>query len=319
MAQQQQPRPQQRGMHLHAWTRETLVPCMWTLCTPEVETSCRTNDLSFTQLLQPFCRLAQKSVPVRTPMRSRSHYLTDFGFRLVSAADVGALSLTAIEARLDAILQTSGTLEPVPEIIAHGPRSRNDIRDFEARIARTKDGDSMPWCTTYRETLVESLRHQHHHMLDHPVASILATSTQSPDPIVSLEELSNPRNMPAAFVTGQYDVGSVPKVYVLVHDKQNVADGHDPGAMLDRMRKRFHGDLCFLVTVNSLPANNPGMLVLEPWAKVTIERDGGGVLGRFLSTEDVAGLKGLAAEIALKGVELLERRILAISTQVMNE
>jgi len=78
-------------------------------------------------------------------------------------------------------------------------------------------GRVFPWYSRYRDLLLSVGGASDHETFDHPVASIIAISSLSPDPINEIHQLNN-MSTPAVVFDKAYIDPTILKYYVLIHD-----------------------------------------------------------------------------------------------------
>ncbi|KAF9934889.1 Trafficking protein particle complex 8 [Linnemannia zychae] len=210
---------------------------------------CQANHIpSLVDLLRPFGEQIEGRVTVHVPMG------------LPSAIDNFTLRFTEMDQLEEPDSKTSDRwLEEVVRAAAHGFEDRYKIRGKEQvtnEYLNAPAGRVFPWYWKYRDLLLSTGGASDHETFDHPVATIVAISSLSPDPISEIHQLNNMSTPAVAFDRAYIDPTTL-KYYVLIHDnsKGNIDNAMD---ILDKMRRTF-GLHCHLLRINSEDPNHSNL------------------------------------------------------------
>ena len=272
------------------WISELYVPCVVCSWTEGVASACWKNGLSLSELLQPFGVLQNASIPIRTV--NKSYSLRNYRFSFCSVAECAPLSTDASDAYLERVVRDHG----------------QDGSHFER----------------FKRELFFALRHQRTHMLDHPLAYLIAVTTEdAPNAAHWFEVLQREENMPELFRQGKYDP-NISKYYLIIHDRSSPgAAGVDVPALKQQM-KRLFGDRSFFLELNSLAGEQLNMAQPDIWSQyfpATVDADKGegdrGVLGRALAAEDLKSVQSFVEGLAFDGIlRDTEKRMLELNQHV---
>ena len=276
------------------WISELYEPCVVCASTDTVARVCGKNGLSLSELLQPFGVLQNASIPIRTV--NKSYSLRNYRFRFCSVEECAALPAKVCDAYLE-------------RVVAEGA---NDGAHF----------------SRFKTALFLSLRHQRTHMLDHPLAYLIAVTTEdAPNAAHWFELLQREENMPAKFQAGTYDP-NISKYYLVIHDRSSEGAASVDVANVQQQIKRLFGDRCFFLELNSLSPAEANMAQPDIWSpyfpvdysnfrgseEAKAER---GVLGRLLSPEDLKSIQTFVEGLAFDGIlRDTEKRMLQLNQHV---
>ncbi|XP_013404781.1 trafficking protein particle complex subunit 8-like [Lingula anatina] len=189
-------------------------PMVAVLCSADAEKLCQKNNLSFVQLIQPFCRLSTeahirdpggiphvvKSLRIIVKDMQQSLYQPTMAKRLMNETVSGACP-----SNMD---NTKGTVLTVG--------------DYDLQISST-----TPWFEVYRDCFLEVAYPSDHEFLKHFLSCMFIVSSSNPDPMDQFAKLSqqqhqqqhqSPTKPPKWFSPNTF------KYFVLVHD---VAEGEE--------------------------------------------------------------------------------------------
>lgn len=202
---------------------------------------CEANHIpSVVDLLKPFGEQIEGRVTVHGSMG------------LPSAIDNLTLRFTEMDQLEEPDSKSSDRwLAEVVRAEAKGFEDRYKIQDKEQvtnEYLNAPPGRVFPWYSRYRDLLLSTGGASDHETFDHPVASIIAISSLSPDPINEIHQLNN-MSTPTLVFDKAYMDPTILKYYVLIHDN---ARGNIDNAMdtLDKMRRTF-GLHCNILKINS--------------------------------------------------------------------
>ncbi|KAF9909923.1 Trafficking protein particle complex 8 [Linnemannia zychae] len=208
---------------------------------------CQANHIpSVVDLLKPFGEQIEGRVTVHGSMG------------LPSAIDNFTIRFTEMDQLEEPDSKTSDRwLEEVVRAEANGFEDRYKIQGKEQvtnEYLNAPPGRVYPWYSKYRDLLLSTGGASDHETFDHPVASIIAISSLSLDPINEIHQLNN-MSTPTLIFDKAYMDPMILKYYVLIHDntKGNIDNAMD---ILDKMRRTF-GLHCNILKINSEDPSNP--------------------------------------------------------------
>ncbi|XP_029943533.1 trafficking protein particle complex subunit 8 isoform X2 [Salarias fasciatus] len=266
--------------------QDAFAPAVAVLCSGEAERLCRKNDLSFSELLRPFCRLTSEG-HIRDP-NNQVHVVKNLRICVSDIAAAGAAGAAAAAAPRRRLLSEVVQSTQPQEGAAAGAMTAGD---YEISF-----GVTTPWFEAYRENFLQSTPVSEHEFLNHHLACLLVASSSEPSPVDQFQQLSQEQHrvqhggdvpLPRWFTPNTL------KYYVLLHD---VADGDEPraDAAYEDMKQRYGAQGCHLLKINSRPASERGAeQIPDPWSQYLQRRgqdpeDGGGPAEAELPPEEGA-------------------------------
>ncbi|XP_025115248.1 trafficking protein particle complex subunit 8-like isoform X3 [Pomacea canaliculata] len=244
--------------------QSTFSPNVAVLCSADAELLCQKNNLTFQQLIQPFCRLSSE-VHIRDA-NNVSHSI--HGLR-IKACDMSnqilqqaAIRKTLNDAVANAQLQQPSTLDG-------GRTNVHTFGNYDLHL-----NASAPWFESWRDCFLQTLAPSDHEYLNHCLACLFVVSSAQADPLSMFTALANqqmtqqqqfPNKAPRWFCQG------VLHYYVLLHD---VVDGEQARAeaVYQSMKSTFGGQICHLLQINSrsthtLETMKTGPSPPDPWSQ----------------------------------------------------
>ncbi|XP_048756747.2 trafficking protein particle complex subunit 8-like isoform X2 [Ostrea edulis] len=224
----------------HEFIQNTFSPAVAVLCSPDAELLCHKNNLSFVELVQPFCRLTTE-VHIRDP-NNVPHTIKNLK---ITMRDMNMQLPQAVTARK---MMNDVVANSQPQLMEGGRGNVVTFGSYDLQLSA-----STPWYETYRDTFLKVLPPSDHEFLSHCLCCIFVVSSGHSDPINAFNTLSSnqhqqqtqfPTKMPRWFCPG------ILKYYVLVHD---VVEGEDAKAeaVYQSMKSTYGGQNCHLLHINS--------------------------------------------------------------------
>lgn len=243
----------------HEFIQNTFSPAVAVLCSPDAEVLCQKNNLTFVELVQPFCRLTTE-VHIRDPnniphtIKNLKITMRDMNMQLPQA-------VTARKMMNDVVASTQ------PQLAEGGRGNVVTFGSYDLQLSA-----STPWYEAYRDTFLKVLPPSDHEFLSHCLSCIFVVSSGHSDPITAFNSLSSnqhqqqtqfPTKMPRWFCPG------ILKYYVLLHD---VVEGEDAKAeaMYQSMKSTFGGQNCHLLHINSRSLHTAESMhtdLPDPWSQ----------------------------------------------------
>uniref|UniRef100_T1J0M8 Trafficking protein particle complex subunit 8 n=1 Tax=Strigamia maritima TaxID=126957 RepID=T1J0M8_STRMM len=246
-------------------------PSVAVLCSADAENVCQKNNLSFEELVQPFCRLTSEAALKVPPNQS-----------------ISVRNLRIVIKDLNCQLPQVSVIK---KILNDSVSSSNSGHDGSRSVAIKKGNyelqlpTSLPWFESYRECFFDIIYPSDHEFTKHFLACLFVVSTSHPNPNAELVKLSqqqhqiqhqNPGKPPKWFSPNTL------KAYVLLHD---ITDGeqYDAEAAFQSMKSAFPGSFCHLLQINSQPldenqslhstsGSQDGAQPPDPWSQFLIRK-----------------------------------------------
>uniref|UniRef100_A0A8C5TAN6 Trafficking protein particle complex 8 n=1 Tax=Malurus cyaneus samueli TaxID=2593467 RepID=A0A8C5TAN6_9PASS len=235
--------------------QDSFVPLVAALCSEEAERLTRRNNLSFAELVRPFCRLTSE-VHMRDP-NNQLHIIKNLKIA-VNNIITQPPQPGAIRKLLHDVVCVSQPAEGlVANVITAG--------DYDLNISAT-----TAWFESYRECFLQSMPASDHEFLNHYVACMLVVSSSEPDPVEQFLKLSQEQHRIQHSSEYSYPKWFIPntlKYYVLLHD---VSAGEEQRAdsIYEEMKQRYGTQGCYLLKINSRVSNRGAdEQIPDPWSQ----------------------------------------------------
>lgn len=221
--------------------RRDITPVIMVLTTPEADSICAKDNLSFVDLLRPHAHLRNINVPVRTSSE-QPYRLQDLHVRPYEAAEIKQPRAEVAEEYLTEIVtDVSDSEELQPASI-----------DLPAMVAMAHAETPESWYQRYMREFVRSLRFSEHETVDHPVACILVVASSAKDPVAAFKELYSTQRLPVLLTEGIMDP-AMHKHFVLLHDLQEGPRDSAEEKMAG-VQSTYGASNCHLLAINSRTA-----------------------------------------------------------------
>ncbi|KAL9373909.1 hypothetical protein Peur_033529 [Populus x canadensis] len=284
---------------------EEITPVVMVLRTPLVEESCLKNNLSFIEMLSPFCDFNNIDVPVRTSS-DQPYRLQKFKLRLFYESDIKQPDIVVAKERLKQVITEAGE------------KDRSDLStdplDISNVLASSKSEISPSWFEIFNKELVRAVSFSEHEAFDHPVACVSVVSSKDEQPINKFVDLFNTNKLPSLLNDGAMDP-KILKHYVLVHDNK---DGPSEKAtkILTEMKNTFGFNGCHLLCINSSQDEQ-----IEhqdnPWVPYKFDSSPSQDLGCYLNIDDLNEIKDLIQELSSKHIiPYMEQKVRVLNQQI---
>ncbi|XP_050396209.1 trafficking protein particle complex subunit 8 isoform X1 [Patella vulgata] len=222
--------------------QNTFSPHVAVLCSAEAEVLCQKNNLTFVQLVQPFCRLATE-VHTRDP-NNLPHVIRNLRLNVCDMTNPGYPTQPAAIRKLlnDAVANTQ-----LPSRDG-GKSNVTSVGNYDLQL-----NSSTPWFESYREMFLKIMPPSDHEYLNNCLGCIFVVSSSHADPVATFQSLANqqlqqqqqfPNKTPRWFCQG------ILHYFVLLHD---VIEGEQARAesIYQMMKSTFPPTCCHLLQINS--------------------------------------------------------------------
>lgn len=241
--------------------QNTFSPQVAVLCSADAEHLCQKNNLSFVELVQPFCRLNTEA-HIRDP-NNVPHSMHNLK---ITVRDLNTPPPQQAVARK---MMTDTVASAQPQLMDGNQRNVITIGDYDLQLSAT-----TPWFEAYRECFLHLLPPSDHEFLNHCLACMFVVSSGHTDPLGVFNTLSQqqsqqhnqfPNKLPKWFCP------NILKYYVLLHD---VVEGEQAKAetVYQNMKTTFGAHLCHLLQINSRSVQTAETLkndqnMPDPWSQ----------------------------------------------------
>uniref|UniRef100_A0A672KZ25 Trafficking protein particle complex subunit 8 n=1 Tax=Sinocyclocheilus grahami TaxID=75366 RepID=A0A672KZ25_SINGR len=235
--------------------QDSFVPMVAVLCSEDAERVTRKNNLSFPELLRPFCRLTSEG------------HLRDPNNQVVVVKGL-RISVTGINTRppqspeLHRLLSQAVSVCQPPE---GSPANVITAGDYDLNISAT-----TPWFETYRENFLQSMPASEHEFLNHYLACMLVVSSREAVPTEQFLKLSQEQHRiqhSGEYTHPKWFIPNTLKYYVLLHD---ISEGDEQRAdsVYEDMKQRYGTQGCYLLKINSRSGSTGADEQMpDPWSQ----------------------------------------------------
>lgn len=263
--------------------QDSFVPMVAVLCSEDAERVTRKNNLSFPELLRPFCRLTSEG------------HLRDPNNQVVVVKGL-RISVTGINTRppqtpeLQRVLSQAVSICQPPEgspanVITAGDYDLNisdrtvkasvpwysDWKETLTQLSSSKYYTATtPWFETYRENFLQSMPASEHEFLSHYLACMLVVSSNEAVPTEQFLKLSQEQHRiqhSGDYTHPKWFIPNTLKYYVLLHD---ISDGDEQRAdsVYEDMKQRYGTQGCYLLKINSRSGSTGADEQMpDPWSQ----------------------------------------------------
>ncbi|XP_060773598.1 trafficking protein particle complex subunit 8 isoform X2 [Neoarius graeffei] len=263
--------------------QDSFVPMVAVLCSDDAERVSRKNNLSFPELLRPFCRLTSEG-HLRDP---NNQIVVVKGLRIsVTGVNTRPTHSTELHKLLSQAVSACQPPDgPAANVITAGDYDLNisdrsvkasvpwysDWRETLTQLSSSKYYTvTTPWFEAYRESFLQSMPASDHEFLNHYVACMLVVSSHDPVPTEQFQKLSQEQHRiqhSGDYTYPKWFIPNTLKYYVLLHD---ITDGEEKRAdsIYEDMKQRYGTQCCYLLKINSgTGAAGPDEQMPDPWSQ----------------------------------------------------
>uniref|UniRef100_A0A4W5KCU7 Trafficking protein particle complex subunit 8 n=1 Tax=Hucho hucho TaxID=62062 RepID=A0A4W5KCU7_9TELE len=241
--------------------QDSFVPMVAVLCSEHAEQVTRKNNLNFSELLRPFCRLTSEG-----HMRDPNNQVQVVKNLRISVNNVV-------------------TRPSVPTSGVHGPAQRRLLSEVVsacqpaeggvANVIPAGDYDlnisaTTPWFEAYRESFLQSMPASDHEFLNHYLACLLVVSSSEAVPVEQFLKLSQEQHRiqhNGEYTNPKWFIPNTLKYYVLLHDMSQ-GDEQRADSVYEDMKQRYGSQGCYLLKINSrTAAAGTDEQIPDPWSQ----------------------------------------------------
>ncbi|KAG7488409.1 hypothetical protein MATL_G00034240 [Megalops atlanticus] len=263
--------------------QDSFVPMVAVLCSEDAEKVTRKNNLNFSELVRPFCRLTSEG-----HMRDPNNQIQVIKNLKISVSNMVTQPPKApvIRRLLDEVVSVSQPAEGlVANVITAGDYDLNiSDRSLKASVPWYSSWKetlrelntskfytaTTPWFEAYRENFLQSMPASDHEFLNHYLACMLVVSSREPVPVEQFLKLSQEQHRiqhSGEYTYPKWFIPNTLKYYVLLHD---ISDGDEQRAdsIYEDMKQRYGTQGCYLLKINSrTPASGSDEQIPDPWSQ----------------------------------------------------
>uniref|UniRef100_A0A8C7SYK2 Trafficking protein particle complex 8 n=1 Tax=Oncorhynchus mykiss TaxID=8022 RepID=A0A8C7SYK2_ONCMY len=241
--------------------QDSFVPKVAVLCSEDAQKITRKNNLNFSELLRPFCRLTSEG-----HMRDSNNQ--------VQVVKNLRISVNNVVTRPS--VPTSGVHSPaqrrlLSEVVSASQPAEGGVAnvitagDYDLNISAT-----TPWFEAYRESFLQSMPASDHEFLNHYLACLLVVSSSEAVPVEQFLKLSQEQHMiqhNGEYTNPKWFIPNTLKYYVLLHDMSQ-GDEQRADSVYEDMKQRYGSQGCYLLKINSrTAAAGTDEQIPDPWSQ----------------------------------------------------
>ncbi|CAH1780178.1 unnamed protein product [Owenia fusiformis] len=250
--------------------RDAFSPMVAGMCSHDAEQVCKKNNLTFVELIQPFCRLGTEA-HVRDP-GNISHTLQNFRVVVRDMSQLPPQPTLSKKILNDAVASA---------YIATDSSSSNclSIGKYDLQLSA-----STPWFEAYRECFLQMAYPSEHEFTKHYLGCMFVVSSGNTDPMAQFHQMTQEQHQQQHLSPNKLPKWFCPNVlhyYVLIHDVTE-AEQAKAEAIYQSMKSTYGLNNCHLLqinsctpqsTQNSTPGSTPGSnsdtgaALPDPWAQ----------------------------------------------------
>uniref|UniRef100_A0A8C7SV64 Trafficking protein particle complex 8 n=1 Tax=Oncorhynchus mykiss TaxID=8022 RepID=A0A8C7SV64_ONCMY len=269
--------------------QDSFVPKVAVLCSEDAQKITRKNNLNFSELLRPFCRLTSEG-----HMRDSNNQVQVVKNLRISVNNVvtrpsvptSGVHSPAQRRLLSEVVSASQPAEGgVANVITAGDYDLNisdrsvkasvpwysDWRDTLTELSTSKHYTATtPWFEAYRESFLQSMPASDHEFLNHYLACLLVVSSSEAVPVEQFLKLSQEQHMiqhNGEYTNPKWFIPNTLKYYVLLHDMSQ-GDEQRADSVYEDMKQRYGSQGCYLLKINSrTAAAGTDEQIPDPWSQ----------------------------------------------------
>ncbi|XP_039278190.1 trafficking protein particle complex subunit 8 [Nilaparvata lugens] len=230
--------------------QNSFCPLIATFCSPKVDQTCRKNNLSFTELVQPFCKIGSEA------------YVQDSTGSSITVKNL-RLNLIDVHSQPPQPTKARKLLNDSVSLVTNERLTTCEIGSLLLEVPT-----AFPWFESWRETFLQVQFPSDHEFLKHYLGCILVVSSKESNPSETLarmeEDLAKMQNLPPNTLPKWFSPTNILRYYVLLHDS---SDTHQKVSetVFEGMCTTYGAKNCFLLRINSQPPTPLDNELTDPW------------------------------------------------------
>ncbi|GIY59385.1 trafficking protein particle complex subunit 8 [Caerostris darwini] len=242
--------------------QDVFSPCIAVLCSSDVEQICAKNNLTFVQMVQPFCRL-NTEVSIRDP-NNVPCAIKNFRFIMKHLHSQPPSPTTGKKMMHDAV--ASSITSATDGVLMNTLSTDNYFLKYSS---------ATPWFEAYREVFFQVTSSPEHEFVHNYLSCIFVVSSSHQDPLSQINELSQQLTQHQNTHNSRWFFSYVFTYYLLLHDVSS-EDLAKAEAVYQSMKSSFGATSCHLLQINSIPesaqTSNHGKdsndtVMADPWSQ----------------------------------------------------
>ncbi|XP_043471497.1 trafficking protein particle complex subunit 8 [Leptopilina heterotoma] len=271
----------------------TFSPQVAAVCSNNAEITCQKNNLSFTELLQPFCRLSCEG-HIKDPQGNTS----------------------AVRC-LQILIRDVNSTPPEPAI-ARRMLNETVSCSFTERSTVVNTGSidlslpvSIPWFEAWRDTFLNVQYPSDHEFTRHFLACMIVVSTSDDEPLEIIQQMAAKLNQSIPGQLPKWFNNNVLRYYILIHDTYQ--DNKKKAEDVFREMKNVYGvNNCFLLQMNSRPPgqSDDNIHLPDPWSQFIVKNgslsSGSGQNSSPRTPADTSGVSAMPYPISTDNEKIIQ-------------
>ncbi|XP_054714525.1 trafficking protein particle complex subunit 8-like [Uloborus diversus] len=248
--------------------QDVFSPCVAVLCSNDVEQICAKNNLTFVEMVQPFCRL-NTEVTIRDPSNMPS---TIKNFRV-----------TMKDLRSQPHTLSVGKKMMYDAVASNVPSSPDGIlmNTLSTENYHLKYCSSTPWFEAYREVFFQVTSPTEHEFVHNYLSCVFVVSSSHQDPLSQINELSQQlvQHQQNSLHNSKWFFSFIFTYYLLLHDVSS-EDLGKAEAVYQSMKSSYGSSSCHLLQINSATPSaqnanssddNNATIMPDPWSQFLLK------------------------------------------------
>ncbi|RZF48444.1 hypothetical protein LSTR_LSTR017484 [Laodelphax striatellus] len=234
----------------HDFIQNSFCPLIATFCSPKVDQTCRKNNLSFTELVQPFCKIGSEA------------YVQDSNGSSITVKNL-RLNLIDVHSQPPQPTKARKLLNESVSLVTNERLTTCEIGTHLLEVP-----SAFPWFESWRETFLQVQFPSDHEFLKHYLGCILVVSSKETNPAESLarmeEDLGKMQNLAPNTLPKWFSPTNILRYYVLLHDSLDT-DQKVSESVFEGMCTTYGPKNCFLLRINSQSPTPTENELTDPW------------------------------------------------------
>lgn len=238
----------------YEFIQSAFCPMVAVMCSDDVEKICQKNDLSFVEMVRPFCHLTSEA-HIRDPS-GIIHPVKNWRIRLVEMSATHPPQ-HVVNKLLSEVVSRTQPLNTDPSSLTP---------DVQAKA-------SAPWFEAFRDCFFQLVKPSDHEFIRHFLACLIVVSSQNPDPMNAFATMSSQQIEQQSEQHGHFRwfTSTVFKYHLLLHDV-SAGEESKAEAVYQSMKSVYGPNACHLLQINSVhvTGTNPRPNLPDPWSQFII-------------------------------------------------
>uniref|UniRef100_H2Z0H9 Trafficking protein particle complex subunit 8 n=1 Tax=Ciona savignyi TaxID=51511 RepID=H2Z0H9_CIOSA len=238
-----------------SFIKTTFGPRVAVLCSQDAEIISRRNNLSFAELIRPFCSI-NSEIHVRDPT-NQVFVIRDLRITICDVRCSPPDTNTVKQMLSDSISEAASSADGI------------QVMNISSDSYSISVNASCPWFDAYRETLTATAPQMQHEFINYCTSCLLVVSSLHPNPIEEFAKLSKHQNHLQHSAQSDHSLRwmtpNTLKYYVLLHDNSQ-ADDEKAKKVLNNLQLMYGSHASYLLKINS-KVSTDNQHMPDPWSR----------------------------------------------------